>query len=209
MTFYQCKKLQAIDFQENSQLTTIQKDAFFESTISSLSIPSKCINLEEGWCKSTPLLTNIKIDENNPRYKMYENTYISDDDRTRGYIIRNIKYSAKRRGLEFNLNYKDLELPKYCPILGIELSYGIINNYNEPNHATVDRIDNNKGYVKGNVIIVSRLANAMKNCATFEQLNLFADRIKILINYYKTHGAIGCIADVFNENIEHFSNPSR
>lgn len=140
---------------------------------------------------------------------MPENAYKSDSDRTKGYIIRNIKLSAKRRGLEFNLDYTDLELPKYCPILGIELFYGRTNHYNKLNHATVDRIDNSKGYVKGNVIIISRLANMMKTCATIEQIQKFNTTMPILINYYKTHGVLGALSEMFNTNVEHFEGSSR
>jgi hypothetical protein len=39
----------------------------------------------------------------------------------------------------------------------------------------MDRIDNTKGYEKGNVIIVSRLANVIKNQATPSQIKKVAD----------------------------------
>ena len=44
--------------------------------------------------------------------KMFQNVYSNELDRRKGYIIRNIKFSAKRRNLEFNLDYKDLQLLK-------------------------------------------------------------------------------------------------
>ena len=50
--------------------------------------------------------------------KMPENTYSNKYDRIRGYIIRNSKYMAGRRGIYFNLKYTDFELPKYCNSLG-------------------------------------------------------------------------------------------
>lgn len=128
---------------------------------------------------------------------MPENTYTNKYDRIRGYIIRNSKYTAGRRGIYFNLKYTDFELPKYCPILGVKLEYGAGNDGNSPYHATLDRIDNNKGYIPGNVMVISRLANAMKNQADFTQLETFITNYSLLINYYKKYGALGNITDIF------------
>ena len=129
--------------------------------------------------------------------KMPENNYNSEYDRIRGYIIRNSKYCAKRRGIHFDLKYTDFELPEYCPILGIKIEYGAGSDGNAPNHASLDRIDNTKGYIPGNVMIVSRLANAMKNEASFEQLQSFVTNYTYLLNYIKEHGTLGNITDIF------------
>lgn len=128
---------------------------------------------------------------------MPENHYKDDYDRIRGYIIRNTKYTAKRRGIKFQLTYEDFEIPKYCPILGVKITYLNESNGNHASHSTLDRIDNSKGYVKGNVIVISRLANAMKNEANFDQLQLFAKNILKLVSHYKNQGALGSITDVF------------
>ena len=109
--------------------------------------------------------------------------------------IRNSKYCAKRRGIYFDLKYTDFELPEYCPILGIKIEYE--GDGNSPNHATLDRIDNSKGYIPGNIMIISRLANAMKNEATFEQLQSFITNYNYLINYVNEHGTLGDITDIF------------
>lgn len=129
--------------------------------------------------------------------KMPEHKYNNQYDRIRGYIIRNSKYCAKRRGIEFNLSYTDFELPKYCPILGLELEYGAGHDGNSPQHATLDRIDNSKGYVPGNIMIISRLANAMKNEASFDQLQKFNQNYSLLTNYINEHGTLGNITDIF------------
>lgn len=126
-------------------------------------------------------------------------TYLNLPDKIKGYMIRNSKWSAKRRNHEFNLTIDDIQLPEYCPLLGIKLYYNFEKrtHFNSFNHASLDRIDNSKGYIKGNVIVISRLANAMKNEANFEQLLTFSDNIKQLINHYKNQGALGNITDLF------------
>lgn len=128
---------------------------------------------------------------------MPENKYESEYDRIKGYIIRNSKYMAKRRGIYFNITYKDFELPKFCPILGIELEYGSGHDGNSSQHATLDRIDNSKGYIPGNIMIISRLANAMKNSSNFQQLKQFITNYSLLINYIDNHGTLGNITDIF------------
>ena len=42
---------------------------------------------------------------------------------------------------------------------------------------TIDRIDNTKGYIKGNVQIISKKANSMKNSASQEELIKFCKNI--------------------------------
>lgn len=119
-----------------------------------------------------------------------EKTYDSEEERIKGYMIRNIKSSAKRRGIVFDLHYTDLTLPKYCPLLGLELKYRGEVEFNSIDRATVDRIDNTKGYVEGNVWIISRLANSMKNEATLEQLETFANNVYKLLENQRARGGV-------------------
>lgn len=132
-------------------------------------------------------------------HKMFEHTYESDYDRIRGYMIRNSKFMAKRRNIYFDLKYTDFDLPEYCPFLNIKLTYLKESNGNSPHHASLDRIDNSKGYIKGNVIVISRLANAMKNESNLEQLEIFCKNGLKLTQYYKNYGTLGNITDIFGE----------
>jgi hypothetical protein len=119
-------------------------------------------------------------------------SYYTKLDKIKGYMIRNVKFSAKRRNLEFDLDYTDIILPKVCPLLNIPLNYN--SNFQDISYPTIDRIDNNKGYIKGNIWVISRLANSMKNSANFEQLNNFCINMQTLL---KNWGALGNITDIF------------
>lgn len=88
------------------------------------------------------------------------------------YMLNRIRGSAKRRGLEFSLLETDFQtLPKYCPVLNIELKYpGEALNADDPAIASIDRIDNSMGYIAGNVAIISLRANKLKRDASLEEL---------------------------------------
>ena len=74
-------------------------------------------------------------------------------------------------GLEYNLTVEDLgELPTHCPVLGLELVYPGAGQGRLPESASLDRLDSSKGYVKGNVAIISWRANRLKSDATLAEL---------------------------------------
>jgi hypothetical protein len=77
---------------------------------------------------------------------------------------------------EFNIEVSDIVIPNKCPYLDIELSTNY-NDHDKPNYYSIDRIDSSKGYVKGNIQVISRLANTMKNGATIEQLKVFSENV--------------------------------
>ena len=84
--------------------------------------------------------------------------------------------SAKKRGILFDLKRTDINIPTHCPLLGIPLTMTQGQGRCWTN-ASLDRIDNTKGYTKDNVQVVSSLANVMKSMATKEQLITFAHNI--------------------------------
>lgn len=90
-------------------------------------------------------------------------------------MFRRAKQRAKERGIDFDLDKSDVIIPEFCPILGIKLETHVGHSGGRPNSPALDRIDNSKGYIKGNVIVISHLANMMKSSATEEQLVAFAD----------------------------------
>lgn len=91
-------------------------------------------------------------------------------------LLQSTRNSSKLKELEHNIEISDLVLPEYCPYLGIKIDY-TAGNGKTLQKPSVDRIDPTKGYIKGNVEVVSSLANTMKNKATKEQLQMFASEI--------------------------------
>tara|TARA_R110000737_G_scaffold103542_2_gene136776 strand:+ start:108 stop:722 length:615 start_codon:yes stop_codon:yes gene_type:complete len=83
---------------------------------------------------------------------------------------RNKNIMIKKRFTSWNT----IEYPKVCPVLGIELDWNVKINGGQDNSPSLDRIDSTKGYIPGNVMIMSKLANCMKQNATSEQLVKFS-----------------------------------
>ena len=81
-------------------------------------------------------------------------------------------YRAKRRALdknlEFSIELSDIIVPKLCPVFLVEMET------NTEYAASLDRIDSTKGYVKGNIQVISTKANVLKNNASIKDLKTFA-----------------------------------
>ena len=90
-------------------------------------------------------------------------------------MLNRSKSRAKRKGFEHNIKLDDIIIPDNCPLLGIPLIKG--ENSVQANSPTLDRIDSSKGYVKGNVWVISYKANTIKSNATPEELLTIATRL--------------------------------
>jgi hypothetical protein len=86
------------------------------------------------------------------------------------------KQSAKEYKKDFDLSVEDIIIPTHCPYLGVELLTNKEECYS-PNYYSIDRIDSTKGYVKGNIQIISRFSNTIKNNATIDQLVTFSQNV--------------------------------
>lgn len=86
------------------------------------------------------------------------------------YQLTNARYRARQRGLEGTIVLEDLlPLPTHCPVFGFELNY-LATDPNDPTCWSLERLDNEKGYVPGNVAIVSLKANKLKRDASLADL---------------------------------------
>lgn len=69
--------------------------------------------------------------------------------------------------------------PEYCPILGIKLDYE--TNGRQENSPSFDRLDPTKGYISGNVQIISWRANRIKNDGSAEEHQKIANYLSTLL----------------------------
>lgn len=93
-------------------------------------------------------------------------------------MFRRAKSRARERGVEFSLDKEDIVIPEFCPVLGVKLEPYSGRSGGKKNSPALDRIDNSKGYVKGNVTVISHLANMMKSSASKEELLAFAEWVQ-------------------------------
>lgn len=89
-------------------------------------------------------------------------------------ILDGVRSRANIKGIEFNLEISDIIIPEKCPVLGIPL----IPFSSSSNSPTIDRFYPEKGYVKGNIFIISRKANTMK-------LNASIEEVEMLLNWMR------------------------
>lgn len=101
-------------------------------------------------------------------YREWERKSWTADPRKR--LLKKARERAKMYGRECTLILNDIVVPKTCPLLGIPLFVGTRQVKN--NSPTVDRKDSTKGYVPGNVWVISWRANRIKADGTLAELKL-------------------------------------
>lgn len=82
---------------------------------------------------------------------------------------------ARRAGLEFTITPGDIRIPERCPILGFVMVRAGGTRCLSP---SVDRLDNSRGYVRGNVWVISDRANRLKSDATLSELRLLVSSLE-------------------------------
>lgn len=78
---------------------------------------------------------------------------------------------ARRKGIPFDIEQGDVIVPVVCPVLGIPISCGDAGKGAPTDSSpSLDRIDPSRGYVRGNIVVMSMRANRIKNDATLDEL---------------------------------------
>ena len=112
------------------------------------------------------------------------NDYVSLDHPTK--LLYAAKIHAAQKGLECTITVADIIIPTHCPVLGIPLvakvGQGRKNRHEIGDSPTIDRVDNSKGYVPGNICVISGRANHLKSNATIQE-------VEAILRYMKEHKA--------------------
>ena len=131
-------------------------------------LPCRKAHITERFVSTNRCIECSAKRNNNPKRKMWQKTWWANVDRKKRMILKQ-RGRAKERGIEFSITEKDLELPECCPILDLKLDY-FSHSAAVDNIATIDRIDSSKGYIPGNIQIISFLANRIKSDASIDTL---------------------------------------
>lgn len=128
------------------------------------------------------------------RDEMHQKSYYKTrKERPAYWMLKGAKQRANEKGLDFNLTENDIIIPEYCPILEIKLKYNEGKGIQTFNSPSIDRINSSKGYIKGNVKVISLRANMMKNDASEEELKLFC---KNILDYVKNEEIVQTIENI-------------
>lgn len=92
-------------------------------------------------------------------------------------LLLSAKHRSIKKGVPCTIIEEDIHIPAVCPVLGIPIEKRFNADGKKgayPNSPSLDRIDNLKGYEKGNIQVISSKANSMKNSASPKELIQFA-----------------------------------
>lgn len=103
-------------------------------------------------------------------------------------MLQNARVRARVAEVPFTITVKDIVIPSHCPILGIPLfpKKGKGGGDNSP---SLDKIKPERGYVPGNVIVISNRANRLKSDASIRELRDIASFYATLREGVRVTGA--------------------
>lgn len=113
---------------------------------------------------------DIILERNRTRYR-------SDSGRYVYAMLKRAENRAKRKGISFELTASDIVIPKVCPILGTELVIGAGQGPSDAS-PSLDRISLDRGYVPGNVEVISMKANRIKSDVSIEDIEKVLEYLK-------------------------------
>lgn len=90
-----------------------------------------------------------------------------------GLMLHRKRYNALRAGIPFSLTRADINIPEYCPALGIRLAG--VGSGDHDAAPSIDRIIPELGYVPGNVRVISNRANMLRGNGSSAEHRSIAD----------------------------------
>jgi hypothetical protein len=115
-------------------------------------------------------LSHLTEEERKEYNREYSRQYQKNKSRE-SILLSGIRYRCKKNNIPFDLEESDIVIPEVCPILGINI---VCDGSQIDSSPSVDRLVPEKGYVKGNIIIISNRANRLRNNGTSTEHFLIA-----------------------------------
>ena len=149
-----------------------------------------------GCLQDHPIEDFTQRKDRSGRYRPYCKTCRNDivrarynnHKRTSPFKLKCSRAKSRAQGIKvpFDLTPEYLESiwTGYCPVSGIELKWE--TDRSDEAAAELDRFDPTKGYVKGNVVFLSRRINRLKNNATSEELRKLLEWMELKQNTLTT-----------------------
>jgi len=122
----------------------------------------------------------------------YEKSRFGSFENRLNLMLTSAKSRCKKNNVEFNITKDDVARRETCPISGVILNFRASKISDDS--PTLDRIDPSKGYVPGNVWVISYRANRIKSNATSEELFKIAAAVKAVEDRLKM-GLPACHAE--------------
>jgi hypothetical protein len=122
--------------------------------------------------------------KNLDKVKANKMEWLSKPENRIKHSLSQAKRRAIAKGIKFEISIEDLlPLPNTCPVFGMQINYnGTGNKGFIDDCPSIDRIDSSKGYVKGNVQIISWRANRIKSDASIKEIIAVLNYMKGRIN---------------------------
>lgn len=121
-------------------------------------------NKIENWCKEC----------RKPRSKGYYDKWIRDNSEMR--MLISARGRSQKSNIPFSIKLEDIVIPEFCPVLGIRLDRdGGKCNDSTP---SLDKFIPSKGYVRGNIAVVSWRANWIKQNSSIEEIEMLYSWMK-------------------------------
>ena len=118
-----------------------------------------------------------KFRVNNPgSVKAKNRTYLKNNPAQ--ILLQKARDRARKGGYACTITIADIAIPEFCPLLGIKLSRGTGIGGALPSSPSLDKIRPGLGYIPGNVWVISKRANRIKNDATVAELELLVVNLK-------------------------------
>ena len=137
-----------------------------------------CIECGKERARKYSRKRNKEFRSRNPQYSLNNSRSHRRANPKQTLFIR-AKRRADKKGVPFTIILNDVpDIPEVCPVFGFKLEFGSRENrFSSP---SLDRIDNTKGYVPGNLQVISYRANQLKSDGTLEEFRKLVAHLEVV-----------------------------